>query len=154
VPETIQDKPHLIPEPRARRSALDGAALVGPYRSGGLGGLTRAKGTYSGRRRRLSAEMQQLIEGLALANPAPSVTPMYRRVGTFLRDVMRRNMSMFRVFSPDENASSRLQDVYDTSLKTWMATIIPDDADGTDIAPDARLSVLLCSRRPSNPGSW
>ena len=34
---------------------------------------------------------------------------------------MKRNMSSFRLFSPDENASNRLQDVYDASQKTWLA---------------------------------
>ena len=42
-------------------------------------------------------------------------------LGKFLRDVMGRNMADFRLFSPDENASNRLQDVYDASFKTWMA---------------------------------
>ncbi|MGI9145668.1 MAG: phosphoketolase family protein [Chloroflexota bacterium] len=64
-------------------------------------------------------------------------------LGKFLRDVMRRNMTSFRVFSPDENASNRLQDVYDASPKTWMATIKPEDADGTDIAPDGRVMEML-----------
>ena len=50
---------------------------------------------------------------------------------------MRRNMHSFRMFSPDENASNRLQDVYEASLKTWMAEIKPEDADGDDIAPTA-----------------
>jgi phosphoketolase len=64
-------------------------------------------------------------------------------LGKFLRDVMRRNMTSFRVFSPDENASNRLQDVYEASLKTWMAEIKPEDADGTDIAPDGRVMEML-----------
>jgi len=64
-------------------------------------------------------------------------------LGKFLRDVMRRNMSSFRLFSPDENASNRLQDVYEASLKTWLATIKPEDADGTDIAPDGRVMEML-----------
>ena len=34
-----------------------------------------------------------------------------RVLGTFLRDVMARNMDNFRVFAPDENNSNRLQDV-------------------------------------------
>ena len=46
-------------------------------------------------------------------------------LGKFLRDVMWLNMSSFRLFSPDENASNRLQDVYQASLKTWLATIKP-----------------------------
>jgi xylulose-5-phosphate/fructose-6-phosphate phosphoketolase len=64
-------------------------------------------------------------------------------LGKFLRDVMRRNMADFRLFSPDENASNRLQDVYEASFKTWMATIKPEDADGTDIAPDGRVMEML-----------
>lgn len=64
-------------------------------------------------------------------------------LGKFLRDVMTLNMSNFRLFSPDENASNRLHDVYDASLKTWMATIKPEDADGTDIAPDGRVMEML-----------
>ena len=38
-------------------------------------------------------------------------------LGKFFRDVMRRNMNTFRLFSPDENASNRLQDVYQASPK-------------------------------------
>jgi len=64
-------------------------------------------------------------------------------LGKFLRDVMRRNMNSFRMFSPDENASNKLQDVYEASLKTWMAEIKPEDADGTDIAPDGRVMEML-----------
>jgi xylulose-5-phosphate/fructose-6-phosphate phosphoketolase len=64
-------------------------------------------------------------------------------LGKFLRDVMGNNMTSFRLFSPDENASNRLQDVYEASLKTWLATIKPEDADGTDIAPDGRVMEML-----------
>lgn len=64
-------------------------------------------------------------------------------VGKYLRDVMRRNMTSFRMFSPDENASNRLQDVYEATWKTWMAAIKPEDRDGTDIAPDGRVMEML-----------
>ncbi len=64
-------------------------------------------------------------------------------LGKFLGDVMRRNMTSFRVFSPDENASNRLQDIYAASYKTWLAAIKPEDADGTDIAPDGRVMEML-----------
>jgi len=64
-------------------------------------------------------------------------------LGTFLRDVMRQNMTSFRVFGPDETASNRLQVVYEASPKTWMAEILPEDADGTDIAPDGRVMEML-----------
>ncbi len=64
-------------------------------------------------------------------------------LGKFLCDVMRRNMNSFRVFSPDENASNKLQDIYEASPKTWMAEIKPEDADGTEIAPDGRVMEML-----------
>ena len=76
-------------------------------------------------------------------SPARSEISPTETLGKFLRDVMRRNMNTFRLFSPDENASNRLQDVYEASRKTWMAEIKPEDADGTDIAPDGRVMEML-----------
>jgi xylulose-5-phosphate/fructose-6-phosphate phosphoketolase len=73
---------------------------------------------------------------------AKEVSPT-ETLGKFLCEVMRRNMSNFRLLSPDENASNRLQDVYKASLKTWLAAIKPEDADGTDIAPDGRVMEML-----------
>jgi xylulose-5-phosphate/fructose-6-phosphate phosphoketolase len=64
-------------------------------------------------------------------------------LGAFLRDVMRQNMTSFRVFGPDETASNRLQVIYEATPKTWMAKILPADADGTDIAPDGRVMEML-----------
>ena len=64
-------------------------------------------------------------------------------LGSFLRDVMRKNMTTFRIFGPDETASNRLQVVYEASPKTWMAKILPEDADGTLIAPDGRVMEML-----------
>ena len=75
---------------------------------------------------------------IAIDEPGSKSVSPTENLGKFLRDVMRRNMHTFRMFSPDENASNRLQDVYEASLKTWMAEIRPEDADGTDIAPRPR----------------
>ena len=76
-------------------------------------------------------------------NPGTKEVSPTETLGKFLRDVMRRNMGSFRLFSPDENASNRLQDVYKVSVKTWLAAIKPEDADGTDIAPDGRVMEML-----------
>ena len=81
--------------------------------------------------------------GIPLEAPGVKEVSPTETLGKFLRDVMRRNMSNFRLFSPDENASNRLQDVYEASLKTWLAVIKPEDADGTDIAPDGRVMEIL-----------
>jgi xylulose-5-phosphate/fructose-6-phosphate phosphoketolase len=80
---------------------------------------------------------------VAIDSPGTKEVSPTETLGKFLRDVMRRNMNSFRLFSPDENASNRLQDVYEASLKTWLAAILPEDADGTDIAPDGRVMEML-----------
>jgi xylulose-5-phosphate/fructose-6-phosphate phosphoketolase len=64
-------------------------------------------------------------------------------LGEFLRDVMRNNMTTFRVFGPDETASNRLQSIYEVSKKTWMAEMLPEDADGGELARDGRVMEML-----------
>ena len=64
-------------------------------------------------------------------------------LGQYLRDVMRNNMSTFRVFGPDETASNRLQAIYEVSKKTWMAELIAEDADGGELARDGRVMEML-----------
>ena len=68
-----------------------------------------------------------------------------RPLGRFLRDIMRQNMQNFRVFSPDENASNRLDAVYEASKKLWLADYLPEDADGGELAPDGRVLEMLSS---------
>ena len=64
-------------------------------------------------------------------------------LGEFLRDVMRGNMTSFRVFGPDETASNRLQALYEASKKTWMADLLPEDLDGGELSPDGRVMEML-----------
>ena len=80
---------------------------------------------------------------IAIDKPGTQSVSPTENLGKFLCEVMRRNMHSFRMFSPDENASNRLQDVYAASPKTWMAEIKPEDADGTEIAPDGRVMEML-----------
>jgi xylulose-5-phosphate/fructose-6-phosphate phosphoketolase len=61
----------------------------------------------------------------------------------FLRDAMKQNMTNFRVFGPDETASNRLQAIYEASGKTWEAKLLPEDADGGDLARDGRVMEML-----------
>ncbi|MBC7801695.1 MAG: phosphoketolase family protein, partial [Gemmatimonadaceae bacterium] len=61
-------------------------------------------------------------------------------LGGFLRDVMRLNMTNFRVFGPDENASNKLHDIYAVTGKTWMAEVEPND---TDLSRDGRVMEVL-----------
>jgi xylulose-5-phosphate/fructose-6-phosphate phosphoketolase len=64
-------------------------------------------------------------------------------LGEFLRDVMKNNMTNFRVFGPDETASNRLQAIYAASKKAWMADLLPEDADGGELSRDGRVMEML-----------
>ena len=58
----------------------------------------------------------------------------------FLRDVMKQNMTSFRVFGPDETASNKLQAIYEASGKSWMEEMLPEDQ-----------TAVFC---PTTDGSW
>jgi len=47
------------------------------------------------------------------------------------------------VFGPDENSSNKLDDIYEASKKTWMADILPEDADEGELSPDGRVMEML-----------
>jgi len=64
-------------------------------------------------------------------------------LGRFLRDVMQQNMTNFRVFGPDETGSNRLTAIYEVSKKTWMAEMLPEDLDGSQLATDGRVMEML-----------
>lgn len=66
-----------------------------------------------------------------------------RRLGEYLRDILLRNPDNFRVFGPDETTSNKLQAVYEASKKTWLADLLPVDADGGELAADGRVMEML-----------
>ncbi len=62
--------------------------------------------------------------------------------GKFLRDVMKLNLDAknFRVFSPDENASNRWQDIFEVTKRCYIDPV-PANADQT--SPDGRVLEVL-----------
>jgi xylulose-5-phosphate/fructose-6-phosphate phosphoketolase len=64
-------------------------------------------------------------------------------LGHYLAEVMRRNMTSFRVFGPDETASNRLTAIYEASKKTWLAEYKPEDADGGELDVSGRVMEML-----------
>ena len=70
---------------------------------------------------------------------AENVPPL----GNFLRDVMKLNMTNFRVFGPDENTSNKLQAVYQAAKKFWIAEYFPEDQDGSELSTDGRVIEML-----------
>ncbi|RUL77594.1 phosphoketolase family protein [Dyella choica] len=65
-----------------------------------------------------------------------------RVLGTFLREVMRLNLSQrnFRLFGPDETASNRLDAVYEVSGKAWQAGF---EAHDNHLSADGRVMEVL-----------
>jgi xylulose-5-phosphate/fructose-6-phosphate phosphoketolase len=60
--------------------------------------------------------------------------------GELIRDVITRNPSTFRVFSPDETSSNRWGAVFEVTSRCSMAAIIPGDE---HVAPDGRVMEML-----------
>jgi xylulose-5-phosphate/fructose-6-phosphate phosphoketolase len=75
--------------------------------------------------------------------PAHARAETTRPLGGLLRDVLRLNPTNFRVFGPDETKSNRLDAVYEVSKKTWLADVLPEDADGSELSPDGRVMEML-----------
>ena len=48
-------------------------------------------------------------------------------LGTFLRDVVARNETNFRLFGPDETASNRLSPVFEATGRAWAGELEPTD---------------------------
>jgi xylulose-5-phosphate/fructose-6-phosphate phosphoketolase len=80
---------------------------------------------------------------LEVTEPANQHAENTRPLGNYLRDIMKRNMDNFRVFGPDETTSNKLDAVYEVSKKFWIEDYFPEDADGTQLAPDGRVMEML-----------
>ena len=80
----------------------------------------------------------------AVDMPAPGtvVGQATRVAGTFLRDVMKLNMTErnFRVFGPDETESNRLSALFEVTSRAFTGEIVEGD---TQLAPDGRVMEVL-----------
>jgi xylulose-5-phosphate/fructose-6-phosphate phosphoketolase len=130
-PEKLFDaEGHLIPE--LRELAPKGTRRMGanPHANGGL--LRKAL--------RLPDFRDYAVK---VDKPGISEVGPTQILGEFLRDIARDNPSNFRVLSPDENASNRLTAVYEVTKKAWLGEYFPEDADGSELAPDGRVMEML-----------
>jgi xylulose-5-phosphate/fructose-6-phosphate phosphoketolase len=75
-------------------------------------------------------------------SPGTEFAESTRVLGGFLRDVMKLNLTAknFRVFGPDENASNRLEALYEATGKQWMEPILPVDE---NLSRDGRVLEML-----------
>ncbi len=62
-----------------------------------------------------------------VSEPADTFAEATSSMGEFLRDVMKKNNSNFRVFGPDETKSNRLSALFEVTDKTWMAQTKQED---------------------------
>jgi xylulose-5-phosphate/fructose-6-phosphate phosphoketolase len=72
--------------------------------------------------------------------PGRTSSEATRVLGTFLRDVVRRNTDRFRIFGPDETASNRLSAVFEVTARAWEAEILPTDE---ALSPEGRVVEVL-----------
>ncbi|MEW5892913.1 MAG: phosphoketolase family protein [Pseudomonadota bacterium] len=130
-PEELFDAAgRLLPELKALAPKGERRMSANPHANGGL--LRRALRLPDFRAYRVEVATPGQIE---VANTQP--------LGEFLRDILQLNPDNFRVFGPDETTSNRLSAVYQASKKTWLADLLPEDADGGELAPDGRVMELL-----------
>ena len=78
--------------------------------------------------------------GVAVPEPGKTMSEATRVLGTFLRDVMRRNDESFRIMGPDETASNRLEAVLEVTGRDWQAETLPTD---DHLARDGRVMEVL-----------
>ncbi|HXW80479.1 MAG TPA: phosphoketolase family protein, partial [Acidimicrobiales bacterium] len=78
--------------------------------------------------------------GVPVDKPGVTSSEATRVLGGFLRDVMSRNPSQFRLFGPDEVASNRLQAVFDVTDRQWEAERLSTD---DHLAPEGRVIEVL-----------
>ncbi len=75
-----------------------------------------------------------------VAEPGKATSEATRVLGRFLRDVIGRNPTNFRIFGPDETASNRLGDVFEVTDRAWNAELEPTD---DHLAPEGRVVEVL-----------
>jgi xylulose-5-phosphate/fructose-6-phosphate phosphoketolase len=75
-------------------------------------------------------------------SPGATLDEATRVQGKFLRDVLKRNEDSrnFRLFSPDETASNRWNDVFEVTNRESVAEVLPTDE---NISPDGRVMEVL-----------
>jgi xylulose-5-phosphate/fructose-6-phosphate phosphoketolase len=77
---------------------------------------------------------------VSVESPGTTTSEPTRILGEFLRDIIHRNPSTFRLFGPDETSSNRLSAVYEVTDKVWNAEIVSTDE---HLAPHGRVMEIL-----------
>lgn len=85
------------------------------------------------------------FRGYAFKDVEPGVTSAgsMSNMALFLRDIIAKNKTNFRVFGPDETESNKLAAIYEAGKKVWMGEYFEEDADGGNLAPEGRVMEIL-----------
>jgi xylulose-5-phosphate/fructose-6-phosphate phosphoketolase len=130
-PEELFDaNGRLVPELKELAPAGNRRMSANPHANGGV--IRRGLRLPSFRDYAIKVDRPGAVE-------AENVPPL----GNFLRDVMKWNMTNFRVFGPDETTSNKLQAVYQAAKKFWIADYFPEDQDGSELSTDGRVIEML-----------
>ncbi len=81
--------------------------------------------------------------GIDVERPGQIQAENTRPLGVMLRDVMKDNMTNFRVFGPDETTSNKLDAIYEVSKKFWIEEFFKVDLDGSELSSDGRVMEML-----------
>lgn len=81
----------------------------------------------------------------ALEDIVPGVTikGAMANMAKFLRDVIAKNKTNFRLFGPDETESNKLAEVYKGGKKVWMGEYFDEDENGGNLSPYGRVMEIL-----------
>ena len=155
VPLTeVKKEPRAIADPREVDARAEARGTVRRGRQAD----TRTERTRAVGQRRMSANPHANGGILKKALRLPSFSRLRREGGppgrdrsrerraprrVSCRDVMKLNMTNFRVFGPDETTSNKLQAIYQVAKKFWIAEYFPEDQDGSELAPDGRVIEML-----------
>jgi xylulose-5-phosphate/fructose-6-phosphate phosphoketolase len=129
--ELFDESGALIPELKEMAPKGDRRITANPHANGG--------------KLRKPLEMPEFAQyAVEVEQPGQILLSSTDRLAHFLRDVMKKNMTSFRVFGPDETASNKLQAIYEGSHgKSWMAELLPSDADGGFLSTNGRVMEML-----------
>jgi len=78
--------------------------------------------------------------GVEVTKPGTTSSEATKIAGTFMRDIIEKNPSNFRIVGPDETASNRLGPVFEAANKVWEGEILPTDE---NLAPEGRVMEVL-----------
>ncbi|KAK8043723.1 phosphoketolase [Apiospora phragmitis] len=81
----------------------------------------------------------------AIEVPEPGATSgaSMSNFGVFLRDLVKKNPTNFRLYGPDETESNKLGDVYQAGKKVWLGEYFEEDDDGGNLSPAGRVMEML-----------